>query len=106
MRFTNDRTPVFAQWNYRIVCHPFSKDLPTSYLEPRYDEASQQRNKRDDEQYVQSRSARFDIEGVDIDGKREGGALEYSFLDSIMEEIPGRFTNRNRTLTLRLRTIF
>lgn len=56
----------------------------------RYDEASQRRSRRSNEQYLNSRSARFDIEGININGTREKGAMEYNLLDSIMEQIPGK----------------
>lgn len=90
VRFTDKKAPVFAQWNYRIACHPISRDIPTKYFEPRFDAAAQLRNRADDDQYINSRAARFDIEGVNIDGERVNDMLDYTFLDSIMEEIPGK----------------
>ena len=56
----------------------------------RYDEASQRRGRRSNEQYLNSRSARFDIEGININGTREQGAMDYNLLDSLMEQIPGK----------------
>lgn len=56
----------------------------------RYDEASQRQQRRNNDQYLNSRSARFDIEGININGTREQGAMEYNLLDSIMEQIPGK----------------
>ncbi|XP_059157577.1 uncharacterized protein LOC131941959 [Physella acuta] len=32
INITEKGVPVYAQWTYRIACHPLSKDLPTSYL--------------------------------------------------------------------------
>ena len=29
---TEDGTPEIAQWNYRVLCHPLARDLPTSML--------------------------------------------------------------------------
>lgn len=89
-RFTENNEPVLAQWNYRIACHPISGKLFTSYFEPRYDSASQRQRRRDQEQYVLSRAARFDIEGINVTGHRELGAMDYNLLDSIMEQIPGK----------------
>lgn len=60
-----------------------------SYFEPRYDEAVQLRNRDNDEEYLNSRAARFDIEGVNVDGERVNDIFDYTLLDSIMEEIPG-----------------
>ena len=56
----------------------------------RYDEASQRLKRLDREQYVYSRAARFDFEGININGTRDEGAMDYNLLDSIMEQIPGK----------------
>ena len=89
-RFTEKQEPVLAQFNYRILCHPVSGELPTSYFEPKYDAASQAQWRKDDEAYVQSRAARFDIEGINVNGTREQGAMDYNLLDNLMEQIPGK----------------
>jgi len=82
--------PVLAQWNYRISVHPIEGDISIDMLEVRYDEASQRKSRRNREQYLHSRSARFDFEGININGTREAGAMDYNLLDSIMEQIPGK----------------
>ena len=90
MRFTDDNSPVIAQWNYRIVCHPIEAELPTSYLQLVDDIVAQKHNKFTREQYQNSRAANFDLSGVDVNGERVNGPLDYTFLDKIMSEIPGK----------------
>jgi len=89
-RFTENQEPILAQWNYRVLAHPLSQNIPTTYFQPRFDSASQRKSNRDDEQYINSRAARFDIEGINVNGTRESGAMDYNMLDSLMEQIPGK----------------
>ena len=85
MRFVNDTIPVLAQWNYRINCHPLKQDVPLSKFKLVDDVANRMRYRRSHERYLHSRSARFSLDdsGVDRPTAR-------SFLDDLMEEIPGK----------------
>eukprot|EP00794_Sanderia_malayensis_P005384 gene5384-6057_t len=83
MRFVNETIPVFAQWNYRISCHPLKQDVPFSKLKPVDDLATRMRNRRSFHQHLHSRSARFTLDGSDRQTTR-------TFLDDLMEEIPGK----------------
>ena len=87
--FTDNKEPIFAQWNYRILCHPLGSNLPTSYFKPIFEIAAQNMTRRTNDDYVNSTSARFDLEGIDVYGTRTGRVARYTYLDSIMEEIPG-----------------
>ncbi|XP_057315550.1 uncharacterized protein LOC130656666 [Hydractinia symbiolongicarpus] len=90
MEFTSEGKPVFAQWNYRILCHPLKKDLPTNLLKLVPDASSQRMTGKNETEYLMSRAARFDIEGITIDKRRSNSPMNYNLLDSLMEEIPGK----------------
>ena len=90
MDFTDDGKPIFAQWNYRILCHPLSKDLPTKYLKLVKDITVQKMKNWDTERYTVSRAAKFDLQGLMINGQRRERPMYYTLLDSLMEEIPGK----------------
>lgn len=77
MGFTSKKKPIFAQWNYRILCHPLKDDLPTSFLKVISDPATQKMNGWDAETFANSRAARFDIEGVNYKKRRSTGPLRY-----------------------------
>ena len=64
MGFDENKKPKLAQWNYRILCHPLSKDLPTSHLKPIMDPHSQKMNGWNDEKFLDTRAIRFNIEGI------------------------------------------
>ena len=87
--FDDNKQPIFGRFTYRLMCHEVSKDIPLTFFEPRFDIGNQRMQRRDDATFLKSRSAHFDLAGIDINGKRERGAIQYNFLDSIMEEIPG-----------------
>ncbi|XP_066927101.1 uncharacterized protein [Clytia hemisphaerica] len=88
--FDENKKPKLAQWNYRILCHPLSKDLPTSYLKPIMDPHSQKMNGWNDEKFLNTRAIRFNIEGVDRNGKWRDHPQTYNLMDEMMEEIPGK----------------
>eukprot|EP00111_Clytia_hemisphaerica_P017985 TCONS_00053240-protein len=90
MGFDENKKPKLAQWNYRILCHPLSKDLPTSYLKPILDPHSQKMNEWDDVKLLTSRAIRFNMEGVDKDGRWRENPQSYTLVDELMEEIPGK----------------
>ena len=70
-----DKKPVFAQWNYRIVCHPLKDDLPTSLLTPIENPAAQRMRRENFDEFQESRAIRFDIEGIDHRGRKSNRLL-------------------------------
>ena len=64
MGFDANDKPLFAQWNYRIMCHALKNDLPTRYLKPILDPHSQKMYSWDNERYETTRAIRYDLEGM------------------------------------------
>ena len=87
--FVNETLPVFAQWNYRILCHPLKKDVPLKRLRVIEDLGSRMMNERDIYRHKHSRGARFQLNSKDQE-KFHDRPLNYEFLDELMEEIPGK----------------
>ena len=87
--FVNETLPVFAQWNYRILCHPLKKDVPLKRLRVIEDLSSRMMNERDIYRHKHSRGARFQLNSKDQE-KFHDRPLNYEFLDELMEEIPGK----------------
>ncbi|XP_065071627.1 uncharacterized protein LOC135696234 isoform X2 [Rhopilema esculentum] len=85
MRYVNETIPVLAQWNYRINCHPLKKEVPLSKFKLVDDVANRMRYKRSHHQYLHSRAARFSL-----DDSGQDRPTTRSFLDDLMEEIPGK----------------
>ncbi|XP_032234276.2 uncharacterized protein LOC116616310 [Nematostella vectensis] len=91
MNVTEDGRPIFAQWNYRILCHPLSRDIPLNRFRVVDELGVRLTGKRSYNQHSKTRSARFQLNPFDTDtwhdkvnGKRWG------LLDEIMAEIPGK----------------
>ena len=85
---TNTSVPIFAQFNYRIVCHPISVDIPLSHFEL-VDEINTRMNlKMTLDKYRQSRAARFNLK-PEFPGEKKVNK-RFTFLDKIMGEIPGK----------------
>ncbi|GFO42572.1 hypothetical protein PoB_006907700 [Plakobranchus ocellatus] len=80
-----DGIPQYAQWNYRIMCHPVSRDVPTSYFKVQDDFSTRMSRKFRWDQVEKDRAARFKINEFGTDR-----STQYTFLDSIMAEIPGK----------------
>ncbi|KAK7094522.1 uncharacterized protein [Littorina saxatilis] len=85
MNITEDGMPTFAQWNYRILCHPVSGDLPFSHLKPVDNLAARIVGDDSFDQYVASRAARFSVNPT---GKDE--QFRWYRLDQLMNQIPGK----------------
>jgi hypothetical protein len=91
MRYENS-TPVFAQWNYRILCHKLNTTVPLTKFRASEDLATRMKRKLSWDKYTQSRSARFELDrglNPDISEFREKD-MRRNFLDRLMEEIPGK----------------
>ena len=82
-------TPIFAQWNYRILSHPLDFDVPLKNLRPVDDLQSRGSAGMTFERYIQSQFARFSVIPEDMDPSTESRTHNY-FLDEIMGSIPGK----------------
>jgi len=85
----NGTIPEFAQWNYRILCHPLKNHLPLNRLRVVEDLSSRMMINRDINRHLHSRGARFQLNAKNID-KFFDRPLGRNFLDDLMEEIPGK----------------
>ena len=97
VNITEDGVPVFAQWNYRIVCHPIKTDLDLSYFRLVDDLAVRMNARQNITAYANARVARFSITpkpGHYIKSVNHAENVEeaytYGKLDEIMSEIPGK----------------
>ncbi|XP_066924739.1 uncharacterized protein [Clytia hemisphaerica] len=90
MGLVNDTIPNFAQWNYRIMCHPLKRHLPTKRLRVIEDLSARMRNNKDILRHALSRSARYQLNTQDQDTFRERPESWKTLLDELMEEIPGK----------------
>lgn len=89
MKLINNTIPEFAQWNYRILCHPLEKDLPLNRLRVVEDLSSRMMTRKNIHQHLNSRAARFQVNTRDQDqfhDRPQGRGL----LDELMEQIPGK----------------
>jgi hypothetical protein len=87
-RFVND-TIQFAQWNYRILCHPLKQDLQTDRFRVVDDLASRMVTGMSLEQFEQTREARFTLHPTDSEDMVDS-RYTHTLLDKLMEEIPGQ----------------
>ncbi|XP_012934635.1 mucin-17 [Aplysia californica] len=85
INITASGIPVFAQWNYRILCHPLSRDLPTSYLKLVDDLGVRMARRFTMERLKVSRAARYRVQGP-----KDHLPRAWAELDRLMSEIPGR----------------
>ncbi|XP_046577080.1 uncharacterized protein LOC124284988 [Haliotis rubra] len=77
-----DGKPEFAQWNYRILCHPLKNDLPLKNIHLQDDLSVRFAHGQSMEQFYLDRSARFAI----YDDRND----TYTLMDELMSEIPGK----------------
>jgi len=95
---TADGEPVYAQWNYRIACHPIKASLSPKNLRPIDDIAVRMYNNLDMRNFARNKAARFSInpfENADLDlfsqsDEYNDTYFANSLLDDIMYEIPGK----------------
>lgn len=92
---------VLAQWNYRIMCHPLAKDLPTDSLRVLDDHlASRVATGTSMDEYTKSRHARFSVSSPSNNGSDEHGYITTTqsssdlnklvpLLDQLMQQVPG-----------------
>ena len=88
MNFINDTIPLFAQWNYRIMCHPISRHVPLSQFKLVDNLAVRMSQRKTRHAFENSRAGRFVLK-EDTPGERRRGKDD-TFLDKLMAEIPGK----------------
>lgn len=87
----NETIPVFAQWNYRISCHPLSRDIPLNRFRVVDELQARLPSGRKYEDQAFSRAARFQLNPRDSDNWSEGyNNPRFTLLDELMSEIPGK----------------
>jgi len=95
---TEDGDIEYAQWNYRILCHPIRSDLKLSDFEPVDDLAVRLIKNTNMTQYAKNKAARFSIapdyshryHAESQSGEFNDKGYLYGRLDKIMMEIPGK----------------
>ncbi|CAH1795606.1 unnamed protein product [Owenia fusiformis] len=92
MSLINDTIPVMAQWNYRILCHPLKKDLPTDRFRVVDDLGTRMMFYRNLDQHTGSRRARFQLPTKDAPWNEYSDKMtsHRELLDELMEQIPGK----------------
>jgi len=92
MNLLNGTVPQYAQWNYRISCHPYSGDIKTRWFRAVDDLGPRVANGRKTmAEHTLSRAARFQLNPR---GQWNWPKYDYpvkkGLLDRIFEEIPGK----------------
>ena len=92
MNMGNDSMPIFAQWNYRIMCHPVKRDIPLDRIRVVEDLSARMMGQRSVLRHIKSRSARFQL---NIKDEKFSWVSDHAqnwrtFLDELMAEIPGK----------------
>lgn len=82
--------PVFAQWNYRILCHPLSRFIELRRLRLVDDLAARMMYKREYKDHYWTRAARFELNPKDRTKWADAVNTGRTFLDELMHEIPGK----------------
>ncbi|XP_013402811.1 uncharacterized protein LOC106168331 [Lingula anatina] len=86
----NGSDPVFAQWNYRILCHPLTRDLRTNRFRIVDDLSPRMMYLRTLKDHGMSRRARFQLNPRDKGSWIDRLQQHYGLLDELMSEIPGK----------------
>ncbi|XP_064645723.1 uncharacterized protein LOC135499028 [Lineus longissimus] len=93
--YVNDTIPVYAQWNYRIACHPLKHQVPLYGFRMIDDFNARMRRRAKREGFSGTRAARFQLNPNlrgDIN-RRTWNKYELltflDYLDVLMEEVPG-----------------
>ena len=92
MNMINDTIPSFAQWNYRIMCHPVKRDIPLNRIRVVEDLSSRMMGLRSILRHAKARSARFQLNFKDepFSWKSDRAQNWETLIDEIMSEIPGK----------------
>ena len=95
---TEQGQPIYAQWNYRIICHPVKTPLKLRDFQLVDDLATRMRLRKNFTAFGRTRAARFRLAGRSGRyykpelgyGVFTDGGYGYGLLDKIMGEIPGK----------------
>ncbi|KAL4240644.1 hypothetical protein ACF0H5_001435 [Mactra antiquata] len=83
-------TPEYAQWNYRIVCHPLNDDLPTNVFMLQDDLTVRMSRGLKMDQVNNTRLARYTLRARLTARHRDGMSYGWGLLDDLMYQIPGK----------------
>ena len=81
-----DGIPNFAQWNYRILCHPLKNEVNMSHLIPLDDLGHRMARNYDFNHYLNSRMVRYMVD--EKPGRNR--LFQWNELDDWMYQIPGK----------------
>ena len=93
MGIINNTIPSFAQWNYRILCHPLSRDVPLNRFRVVDEFHTRFPQRRKYEEQASTRAARFQLNPKDIGNwptYEKYNNPKFTLLDELMSEIPGK----------------
>ncbi|GFN87049.1 hypothetical protein PoB_001355500 [Plakobranchus ocellatus] len=76
--------PLYAQWNYRVLCQPLKDDLPTAHLKPVEDLAYRQRRKIRAMSLQLYRGSRYIV-----DANPEDVPQKKMTMDDLVAQVPG-----------------
>ena len=85
-----DNKPLYASWSTRILTHEVNTNLTSNYFLQLNDPTSLRRNGWNASMFANSAAARFDLSGINYRGDRVDQRLSYTYLDSLMEQVPGK----------------
>ncbi|RUS91605.1 hypothetical protein EGW08_000578, partial [Elysia chlorotica] len=78
------KLPIYAQWNYRVLCHPLENDLPTAHIKPVEDLAYRQRMGIGALSLQMYRGSRYIV-----DANKEDVPQKKMTIDDLVSKIPG-----------------
>jgi len=88
MNITDEGYPQFAQWNYRIMCHPINRDLPLNRFRVVDELGRRMAAQRTYKEQSMTRAARFQINPFDTDEWKDGlNRQKWGLLDELMAEV-------------------
>ncbi|CAH1788966.1 unnamed protein product [Owenia fusiformis] len=89
MGINNATSPEFAQWNYRIMCHPVKKEIKLDRFRLVDDFMFRMKRNSPIDKFENTRSARFRLNTRDTSAYFKYSQASPTFLDEIMKEVPG-----------------
>ena len=89
MDVVNGTIPKYAQWIYRIACHPLKRDIPTSRFRLLDDLSVRMMYLKTMDQQKLSRKARFQLNPRDSKTWRDKLVSNWELIDDLMGEVPG-----------------
>lgn len=81
--------PVFAQWKYKILCHPIKRNLPLNRFRVVDDLSRRIMTGKSLPDFAEDRQARFQLNPMDTNVFKDK-QTKYGLLDRLMYEIPGK----------------